>query len=102
MTTDIDTARENLAAAEAEVDRLRSQLRGALADQEARGVSADDDAPARRSGAAAGIEEARRRTALRTGTGVVTDDDRAPVETPRRDTVADAIAEARRRAARRV
>ena len=102
-STDIDTARETLAAAEAEVDRLRSQLRAALADQASRGVSANDDAPPRRSGAAQGIAEARRRTALRNGTGFLIDNDRRALDgQPRPQTVEDGRAEARRRAARRV
>lgn len=60
MTTpDIDAAREALAAAEAEVDRLRAKLRAELADHDARGDSAEDQP--RRLGWADGVAEARRR-----------------------------------------
>jgi hypothetical protein len=47
MTThEIDAARDALSRAEAEVNRLRAKLRAELADQDARGISAE--APATR------------------------------------------------------
>jgi hypothetical protein len=69
MTTpQIDAAREALNQAEAEVDRLRAKLRAELADQDARGVSAE--ARPQRLGWTDGVAEARRRY----GTGEATGD----------------------------
>jgi hypothetical protein len=59
---DLDAAEAALRQAEARVAQLRSKLADELAGQEARGVSARDDAEETRtaSSAAAGREEARR------------------------------------------
>src|SRR3954447_21975144 len=72
MTTpEIDAARETRRQAEAEVDRLRAMLRAELADQEARGVSAEDRP--RRLGWADGVAEAHRRYGKGRATGDATD-----------------------------
>jgi hypothetical protein len=99
-STDIDTARENLTAAEAEVDRLRSQLRAALADQASRGESASD-AP-RRLGWADGVAAARARYPQGEGTGDAprAAPDEADEARPT-TSAAEGREEARRRAARR-
>ncbi|MGY1751554.1 hypothetical protein [Blastococcus sp. SYSU D01042] len=62
-TPEIDAAKEALAAAETEVARLQANLRAALDDQAARGISAEgrDETPRNGTSAAAGREEALRR-----------------------------------------
>jgi hypothetical protein len=75
--TEIDAAREALAQAEAEVDRLRAEL----ADQDARGVSAEGRPE--RLGWSDGIVEPRRRygTGEATGTAPGAVHDEAAEET---------------------
>jgi hypothetical protein len=73
-TTDPNSRREDFAAAhegvrqaEAEVNRLRAKLRAELADQDARGISAEDRP--QRLGWADGVAEARARYPKGEGTG---------------------------------
>jgi len=104
-TPELDAAREALTAAEAEVDRLRSQLRGALADQESRGHSAADDDKPKRLGWEDGVAEARRRhgegKAAATSTKAATEDHTDEPERERDTTAKAGREEARRRAAAR-
>ncbi|RBY87081.1 hypothetical protein DQ244_17230 [Blastococcus sp. TBT05-19] len=111
-TPEIDAARDALATAEAAVESLRAKLRAALADQDARGVSAGDrstdaDQP-RRLGWADGVAAARARypkgrgTGDAPGTATHRDSDDVPeADEPRLTSAADGRAEAQRRIAAR-
>jgi hypothetical protein len=89
-----DTTREALRHAEDEVARIQAKLRAALADQDVRGVSADDKP--RRLEWADGVAEAHRRYGKGKAAGAAQAADQAAHGTCGA-TSADGMAEARRR-----